>query len=398
MLKNLGIKNLKILNILFYFSLVSLSIGQFSAIFKNGETNIYLFDIVIFLYTLFGVITFNKKLYFPKKSFLFILFLTIAFFSSLLRLNSFSLSTYLIGFFYLTRLTLYFLSSIITYNLLKNNNISIYKIYYSFIFSGLFISIIGFIQLIVFPDLSLLDASLNWDPHKNRLVSVFIDPNFVGAYLSIIISFLLYKYFYLNKFNKLDYLYLFILTLATLLTFSRSAWLFLSIIIFIYTFKKSKLFLLLFVFSLFLIYFAVPRIQTRISGITDPSDSAHYRLISWNNTYKIIKENMYLGIGYNNFRIVQKDNGLISDDTYLDHSSSGSDSSFLLIFATTGLFGMILFCTFYLKQYLLSNILVKSILIGLFFNSMFINSLFFPIIMFVNFFSLFNYSFFDKKL
>ena len=148
--------------------------------------------------------------------------------------------------------------------------------------------------------------------------------------------------------------------------------------------------LLLAVCIMFLAYFAVPRVQTRISGVTDPADSAHFRLISWSNTLDIASDNLFLGVGYNSFRYAQKEYGVFDPGTVGGHSGAGSDSSFLLVLATTGIIGLIVFTLAYffpiassisnLTPYRL--VLVAS-LVGLFIESQFVNSLFYPQIMFL---------------
>lgn len=397
MLKSLGLKNLNLLNLFLYLSIFTLSLGQFSAIYKTGTANIYLFDIVILLFVLIGLFNFNKHLYIPKITYPFFIFLFLALITSVIKIDNYDLDTYFVGLFYLFRLISYFISSIIIVNMIKNNNVSLDNLINLLLISGLFISVAGFIQLLVLPDLSVLESNLMWDPHKNRLVSVFFDPNFTGAYLSILSSILLYKYFHKNNFDKIDFFLLLTFVISIILTFSRSSWLFLSIVFIIQAIKKSKLFVVLFFILCFLIYFAVPRIQTRISGITDPSDSAYYRVISWNNTLKIIKDNYLFGIGYNNYREVQKQYGLINDDNYLNHSNSGSDSSLLLIFVTTGIVGFIMFLIYFINYVIVSrNTFIISIILGIFANSMFINSWFFPIIMFSVFSLCVNYYLFDK--
>jgi len=176
------------------------------------------------------------------------------------------------------------------------------------------------------------------------------------------------------------YICLFIFAVAIAFTFSRSTWAMLAISLAIIGFRHKKL-LILAILAGFLAYFAVPRIQTRISGITDPADSAHFRLISWKDTFEIARRNLWFGVGFNSFRYAQKEYGAFAPGSLGDHSGSGSDSSFLLVLATTGIFGFILFCISYLHCASLSQ--ATPLMLGLFIHSQFVNSLFFPQIMFL---------------
>ena len=96
-----------------------------------------------------------------------------------------------------------------------------------------------------------------------------------------------------------------VVAVCLFLTFSRSTWAMVAVMVFIYGVFKSRKILLLSLVLGFLAYFAVPRVQTRISGITDPADSAQFRLVSWKNTLEIAKDNLFLGVGVNSFRYAQ---------------------------------------------------------------------------------------------
>lgn len=128
----------------------------------------------------------------------------------------------------------------------------------------------------------------------------------------------------------------------------------------------------------------MPRIQTRIAGLTDPADSAHFRLISWQNTLKIISDRPLFGVGFNNMRAVKAKYGYLNPDTLENHSASGSDSSFLLVFATTGVIGFLIFIgAYYFALLDKPSLFFSAFIFALLLGSQFINSLFFPQIMFL---------------
>jgi len=389
-----------VFKVLFSLCVFLLSLGQIASISKQGFTNLYLFDFALALFVLYGIYFFviiKKSLVLPS---IFIIFAAFSFIAllSLFRVSYlYNNEDLLVSFLYFVRWTLYLFVGLITFNLLHHKILTKEFLINNFIYSGVFISLVGLIQLFVFPDLSIVDKSLGWDPHKNRLFSTFLDPNFVGAYFNIILVFLFDKYYSKQKFTFFDTLATFILLVSLILTFSRSAWLMLAVIIFIYGVFKSKLLLVTFLIVCFAAYFAIPRIQTRLSGVTDPSDSAHFRLISWSNTLNIAQDNLFLGVGFNTFRFAQKEYGLVSYDNYLSHGASGSDSSLLFVLATTGIFGIMTFLGGFVYVFFnTKSVFFKALFGSLLLESFFINSLFYPQILFIWIILIISYSLLDK--
>jgi len=381
------------LNLSFYITVLFLSLNQFTSVYKSGETNIYLFDLSVAFFAVFGLFYFllaKKSFKFPKFSLLFLLFSLSALISLLISLPKYSLEEIAVSSFYLFRWFIYLLSSIVLFNMIDKKLITKERVINTFIASGVAISVIGFIQLVVLPDFTVLNPELGWDPHKNRLASSFFDPNFVGAYLVLCLTLLLDRFINKKFYKKIDLVSFGIMLLALFLTFSRSAWAMFAVTILIYGLFKSKLLLITAFLVAFMAYFATPRIQTRISGITDPADSASLRIVSWKNTIEIIKDNLLLGVGFNTFRYVQKEYGFLTPETLNIHSGSGSDSSILLVWATTGVFGLAIYLTSllfpvyesFVKKYS-GKLVILSVVLGLLLESSFINSLFYPQIVFI---------------
>jgi hypothetical protein len=289
---------------------------------------------------------------------------------------------------YLVRFAGYLTSGIVVFNMRKNGLISAREVFYSIIISGVLLSIGGIIQLFLLPDFEVLDPRLGWDPHKNRLASTFFDPNFVGCYLSICLVLLFDKWYGEKKFRFVDFLSFSFILVSVFLTFSRSAWAMLAVIIFIFGWFRSRTLLYVSLMVAFCAYFAVPRVQTRISGTTDPADSARYRFESWSNVLKVSKENLLIGVGFNNYKIAQKELGLLSPEKADSHSASGSDSSLLLILATTGIVGLLAYLSALISSIFVEkklNVMILALTAGLLIDSLFINSLFYPQIMFLLF-------------
>jgi O-antigen ligase len=153
---------------------------------------------------------------------------------------------------------------------------------------------------------------------------------------------------------------------------------------------RSPKLLLVAILAGFLAYFAVPRVQTRISGITDPDDSAKLRLVSWSRAVEISSQSPIFGVGFNLYRQAQERFGFFDyRDFSGGHAGGGSDSSLLLVLATTGVVGLILFLLTFVNIFIRSLTKIKThtglilalSLFGLLVDSQFINSLFFPQIM-----------------
>jgi len=246
--------------------------------------------------------------------------------------------------------------------------------------------------LAVLPDFAVLDKSLGWDPHKNRLTSTFFDPNFTGGYLSLSLGMALGAL--LLKKLKFTFweicIFIVIPASALFLTFSRSSWAMFAVTLFLLGLLRVRKLLLLGVVLAFFAYFAVPRVQTRISGVTDPADSAAFRLVSWKNSIEIAKDHLGLGVGYNAYRYAQYDYGFFEAGKLGGNAGAGSDSSLLFVLATTGVTGLFFFllglATFFVRSRDEIDrdwkIIIFALFCGLLLQSQFINSLFYPQILF----------------
>jgi O-antigen ligase len=128
---------------------------------------------------------------------------------------------------------------------------------------------------------------------------------------------------------------------ALILTFSRSAWLMFAVSVGVMGVLKSRRLLILALVSLLAAYALVPRVQTRVAGGVDPDDSARARITSWAATLKIVKDYPVIGVGFNAFRYAQARYGFFDFQAPLGgRAGAGSDSSLLLVLATTGVVGL----------------------------------------------------------
>lgn len=369
---------------------LSLILGEFGQ-YPFGKTpSISLTDILLIITLIFLLIWqvgIKKKFAIPNIFGLLMLFWIVGFISLILSQN-------FNGGLYLLRFILYSSSFWLGYLLVKEKVVKKTHIHKLIILVGIFLSFLGFFQLIIFPDLKTLEI-FGYDPHQGRLTSTFLDPNFIGTFLNICLFLAIDTW---EKFKKNHWLAVAgILLTAIILTFSRSAYLMLLSEVLLLGLIRGKKIILVGIMILLLSYLFIPRVQDRINGIWKLDVTAMERIRSWEKGLRIFQEKPFFGLGFNNLRETLVNRGLINThETSAGNAVAGLDSSLIFILATTGIFGFlsyILFWLFLVRQflkrflekkelvYLMSIILV----VGLFINSQFINSLFFPPIMFVMF-------------
>lgn len=342
----------------------------FLAVFPFGQLFGKTLDIVvgiIFLYTI------AARLQFPKVSKYFKNFILTALFSFLLSLVIFKSNSVLIGGLYLLRLVIYCCFAVFCLNYTKGSTARKKLVFNSLILVSIASVVFGWIQYLFYPDLRTL-VYLGWDDHLYRLVGTFLDPGFTSLIivLGIILSF---------SSNIILPLFL-IVTLA--FTYSRAGYLaFLGAMIFMaFLTKKVKKVILLVLFLGVVIWFLPRPAGQGINLARTYSISA--RLQNYIETLKIAKESPIFGIGFNNICLAKEK--YLGKKDLESHSCSGSDSSLLLILATTGIVGLLIFVYGVIKMINLvstnsyGKIFLVS-LVALFIHSFFVNSLFYSWIM-----------------
>jgi len=399
---------MRFLEVLFYSLIFSFCLGQFGKLpLVRGEANIYIWDILasfLVFYWLVYRLGVDRGLRLPPFWLPLFVFSFTATISLVNGRRWIGLREWLVSSGYLIRWLVFSGVYFVTEDLKEKFMGFRGRMVNVLILSGVILAFLGYLQLAVFPDLSELDPKLGWDPHQNRMVSTWLDPNFLGAYLVLSLSLLAGKLFdrtLSNAERPIIFCFFLLLAFALFLTFSRSAWAMFALVLGVFGIFKSRKLLILMLITFLGAYLLVPRVQTRISGITDPSDSASLRLISWGKTLEIIRKYPFLGVGFNAFRYAQERAGFFRDARGVEvgggHAGSGSDSSLLLILATTGLCGFLSFLWLggavirrllqlvrndlaesldHRGQFL--SLALLSVLVGVLLESNFINSLFFP--------------------
>lgn len=257
------------------------------------------------------------------------------------------------------------------------------------------VSLLGFAQLRIFPDFTFM-VPQGWDPHIGRLLSTWFDPNFLAGWLALLITIALAIALSLPWVRaRWWWLATGIMTVAVVLTFSRSGYVALAAGAGLVALIRSRAIFLLGLLAIVGVIFFVPRVQERVIGIRTVDETAQLRIVSWQNALTVIHDHPWLGVGYNLYRYVQVDYGFLNDTK--EHSASGSDSSLLTIWVTTGILGLLAYVWLFIatlreswrtwrdkslpKEWRGFGLGLLAGLLGLLLHAQFVNSLFYPHIM-----------------
>ena len=245
--------------------------------------------------------------------------------------------------------------------------------------SGSVITLLGFVQLLLYPSLRNL-YYLGWDEHMHRLFSVFLDPNFAGIFFALFILFLLNLY---EKKKQPQLLYLLgIVLFALFLTYSRTAYLGVGIGIGIYAYleKKKKILISFVLGAVGIGILFLPSFATDNTSLFRVASSVS-RIESFKQGVEIAKDHLLFGVGFNAYKYAIESYGFLEKtDVLYNHSENGNSNSYLFVLVTTGIGGFLSYLFFlyqvgrqYLmqkKSYLFAS-LVVLLIGGLFNNALF---------------------------
>lgn len=366
------LKNLEVYILI--FAIVS---GQLFKI-PLGLGGITLLDITVILFCLVGLV--KSKLRFKKPDgpikygFIFLLVALVSL--NLTPLNNLNSDRFFSSALYLIRLSFYFLFGYLIWMDIFPNIKSKYK--ELLILSGFGIALAGFLQILIFPDLSFL-TSERWDPHYYRLVSTFLDPNFTGAFLVLTLLLIMTL-----KKNRISTLLITVAFTALALTFSRSSYLmfFISFLTLSYFKKNFRLLRATIICSLVLFasFFVYNTLVSVPRGV-DRGESAISRVDTWQQGFELFKTYPILGVGFNTYRYALEDQSLADQGFLQNRGATTNDSSLLFVLSTTGIIGFIFYLLFLGKTFKSGDHILKSALLGLLIHSLFANSLFYPFIL-----------------
>lgn len=226
-------------------------------------------------------------------------------------------------------------------------------------------SIIGILQYVFYPvafDFYKLLKSLNVyilnpDPHYNRLFGMYLDPNFLGSILVFPVGLTLAEIF-TSKYKKRKYfkiVQLIFQILIVILTSSRSGILGIGIVLVIFFIldilntntKMKKLFFNIFigggVFALTGLALTFDRIRVFKRIVEFKEDpSAQARFSSFEGAIEQIKDNFLIGTGYNMMGFIGGNSSHVT--------AFGTNSSWLFVFITTGVIGVLIFISYLFRN------------------------------------------------
>lgn len=305
-------------------------------------------------------------------------FFIYALFGLILSLAFFKPSEVLVGSMYLLRLFSYFTFFLLVENVVRGKSEKKEKYYAYLIFVTFLSAVIGLYQYFKIPDIRFLKV-LNWDDHFFRLAGSFLEPGFAGIIL--VLGFLATLVKYLNTKRRMLLLILLTLFISIGLTYSRASYLALfgGILVILKEKGKLKHGITVIITILILVLF-LPRPNVSEGVKLERLFSVFSRFRNYSETAKIIREYPLFGAGYNNMCPARV--RLVGDIGYKSHACSGSDSSLLLIVATTGVVGSMIFLYAVFKSYsyigrdYFSDTL-KACVVALIIHSLFVNSMFY---------------------
>lgn len=347
-------------------------------------------DISVIILCILGLINLKFKLRKPPRFIISALFfVVVATLSLILTPLNLAPFQYFTALSYTIRFSNFILlGSLIYSGAFQTFNENIAKV---LLFSGMGMAILGLLQLIFLPDLKFL-SDYGWDPHYFRTVSTFLDPNFLGAYLTLTLIILYQNDLLAKKWNAIFFTLVF---LGLMTTFSRGAYLGFGAGFLTLSFlnKSLKLLILTILLSILLLssYIFYQKVVAQVRYI-DRTQSAQYRLNSWEQGLSIFEKHPFLGVGFNAYRYALREYQMGNSQFLESHGASSNDSSLLYVLATTGILGFIsylfflgsLFWTSY-QKYLSKNewgIILVAGLVTLFIQSFFSNTLFYPPLLF----------------
>ncbi|MBU6389616.1 O-antigen ligase family protein [Patescibacteria group bacterium] len=206
------------------------------------------------------------------------------------------------------------------------------------LYAGMAIVLLGFVQLRLLPNIGIL-AKYGWDPHVGRLVSTFLDPNYLGGFFAILLSLVL-AWFPLR--NWRGWLLTLIIVLATMLTYSRSGYLAVGIVLLLYGLRYSWKIVAIALICVVPLTVAIPRIQERVVGAFHIDTTSQDRIDSWLVALSVSNDYPVTGVGYNSYATAQEHIGALKVGS-TSRAAAGSDSSLLNVLVDTGPLGLGLF-------------------------------------------------------
>lgn len=332
--------------VLFFLTSIFLSLGQIGRIsFLNQQINFYLYEISAAILLLIMVFKYRfdpVKLSISHFPYTYIFFIWLLF-SYIIGIGQYTFYENIVGLLYFLRLVFYSLFFIYIGFHIKNQKAARRIIKKSLILFIVLTVISSLIQYFFYPQLRNL-IYLGWDEHLYRMFGTFLDTAVASGVYGLI-----FIYIYLNKglFVKkkiFRYIFLVLLSVCILLTYSRTLYLSMGMLVAYFLIRNKNIKKLIFITGLFLLLLMIiPKpIGEGVNLVRKTSIIA--RVTDYNTGFRVWLKSPITGIGYNRIRYVKGRLGLLTvDDFGLNHAASSFHSTFLIILATGGLVGLFLF-------------------------------------------------------
>lgn len=308
--------------------------------------------------------------------------------SLLVNIPQFTNAELIISSLYLFRWTAYSFLVFVSMRTLRQT-VWLYGLY----IVGVVFALLGFMQVLLYPYLRNL-AYLGWDPHRYRLFSTLLDPNFAGIIL-VITFFLGLSLWQWAKIRPQIFLISQTLLLSAIyLTYSRSSLLafIAGLLIWFVLQKKSVRLVRIGILGVSLFLLAVVVIP-RPGGNTlrlDRRDSTIARIGNWQESIALFRRSPVFGLGFDTLRFVRRTSDAFDPSS---HAAGGVDNSFLFVFVTTGIVGAGFYGYLLYQMIRMGTKLVNiqkmrwfgagylSLIFAIFTHSLFTNSQFYPWVM-----------------
>ncbi|MDQ3099514.1 MAG: O-antigen ligase family protein [bacterium] len=333
----------------FILLLTAIVIGELGRFHLFGNLYLSLLDLTAVAFLIISIKPWQSELSEVQKKYLFCvfcLFFTMIF-TLIVHASTVPLKELLVALLYPLRWLIISCVPIGVVQLYRDAPLRFYIVKEVFGKMLILLALFGFIQLLLFPNLGILEQ-YGFDPHYLRLTSTWLDPNYVGG------AFVLGMAVFLSKTKQTRYtiVSIVILFIALLCTFSRSSYLFFGVTgVTLALLRRSWRLGLFVIFGASLLYlvFAIPRQNLEKSRNIDRYVSASSRIISYSQGMQIFEDSPLIGVGYNLIRYTKRQYGMISDIREGGNSGAGIDSSWILILATTGILGFIVFLAYWIR-------------------------------------------------
>jgi O-antigen ligase len=263
--------------------------------------------------------------------------------------------------------------------------------------------LVGVMLYVLLPNFAAF-ANFGWDPHIGRLSGSWLDPNYFGSFIAILVVAAIGKERSVAAAWRWPLIATVVMgSVALWFTVSRSALLTLLVgfaVVFWFSSIRSKVLMIIIAAVLLII---PGRLQDRVadsasfvdagtSGATqeqliEADPTANARQVSWTTALSIFAKQPVTGSGYGYYEQAAIRNGLIESTT---RGTASSDSSILTILATTGIVGLAAFIwlvwvfifSLWSKRsnyFGLALATLCALIVGSTFNNLWLYPLFFPL-------------------